>query len=82
MKKCRSLTGGVVSLQPVTPFLLDRKRAAGMLSISLRSTDYLIAKGRLRARRIGGRVLVPIEELRRFASSDRTDSIVPVATAA
>jgi excisionase family DNA binding protein len=81
-KNCRSLNRDTGSPQPVTPYLLDRKRAAAVLSISVRSIDYLIAEGRLRARRIGGRVLIATDELRRFANSDRTEPIVPVANAA
>jgi len=41
-----------------------------MLSISIRGVDYMIADGRLSTRRIANRVLIPIEEIRKFAQSD------------
>ena len=44
--------------------LASREEAAQMLSISQRALDYLIATRRLPTRRIGGRVLVPVSELR------------------
>ena len=60
------------------PYLLDRKTAAAMISVSVRSIDYLIAEGRLKPRRIGGRVLIAREELLRFASEDRPKPMVPI----
>jgi excisionase family DNA binding protein len=48
--------------------LLSRKDTAAILSLSRRTVDELIAKGELRARRVGRRVLVPRVELERFAS--------------
>ena len=46
-----------------------------MLSISQRALDYLIATRRLPTRRIGGRVLVPVSELRKICADrpSRTD---------
>jgi hypothetical protein len=38
-----------------------------MLSISQRAPDYLFATRRLPTRRIGGRVLIPVSELRKYA---------------
>ena len=51
--------------------LVSRKAAAEMLTISIRKVDYLIADGRLLTRRIDNRVLIPTEEIRKFARSDR-----------
>jgi excisionase family DNA binding protein len=45
--------------------LLSRQEAAALLSISQRSLDYLIANKVLIVRRIGSRVLIPAQELRR-----------------
>lgn len=56
--------------------LIDRKRAAQYLSLSQRSLDYLIANKQMAVRRIGGRVLIPLQELKRFAKADHTDRIV------
>jgi hypothetical protein len=50
-----------------------------MLGISLRGLDYLTTEGRLRTRRIGGRVLISYEEIQKFAKSDRWDPMVPQA---
>ncbi len=51
--------------------LVSRKVAAEMLTISIRKVDYMIADGRLLTRRIDSRVLIPIEEIRKFAASDQ-----------
>jgi excisionase family DNA binding protein len=48
------------------PLVLDRKESAEVLRISLRSLDYLLERGELRATRIGGRVLISWSELNRF----------------
>ena len=47
--------------------LYGKRDAARMLSISVRKVEYLISDGRLRASRCDGRVLIHIDELRRFA---------------
>jgi excisionase family DNA binding protein len=60
------------------PHILNtRKDAARQLSISVRSIDYLIAEGRIRAKRIGGRVLITTKELYRFATDDQVEPLVP-----
>lgn len=56
--------------------LVDRKRAAQYLSLSQRSLDYLVANKQLAVRRIGGRVLIPLQELKRFARADHIERIV------
>ena len=55
--------------------LASREEAAQMLSISPRALDYLIAT-RLPTRRIGGRVLIPVCELRKYARTDHPERIV------
>lgn len=50
--------------------LVSRKAAAEMLTISIRKVDYMIADGRMLTRRIDNRVLIPIDEIRKFARSD------------
>jgi hypothetical protein len=44
-----------------------------MLSISIRGVDYKIATKQLTTRRIAGRVLIPIEDIRKFARSDHPE---------
>ena len=50
--------------------LLSLRGAALALSISVCSSDYLIAAKRFAVRRIGRRVLVPCREIERFVRSD------------
>lgn len=44
-----------------------------MLSISIRGVDYMIAAKRLSARRIANRVLIPVDEIRKFARADHPE---------
>jgi excisionase family DNA binding protein len=56
---------------PTTDKVLYTKReAAQLLSISLRSLDYLIFSQQLPARRIGRRVLVHRDSIEQFARID------------
>lgn len=61
-----------MSQQPCqqTKILYERKEAAELLSISLRSLDRLIGNKQLAARRVYRRVLIPHTELMRFSRSD------------
>jgi hypothetical protein len=62
---------------PVPRLLYSRKDTAYQLSISLRSLAYLISEGRIHTRKIGGRILIPHEELLRFSRHDRFDHMTP-----
>lgn len=53
-----------------TRLLYDRKTAARLLSISVRSLDYIIAAKGLDTRRIGRKVLVTHASLVRYASGN------------
>jgi excisionase family DNA binding protein len=64
------------------PLLVKRSTAASLLGISVRPIDYLLAAGRLRSRKIGGRVLIPTGELHGFVRADRLDPMVPVTLCA
>ena len=64
---------GKTKLLPDAKLLVSREEAAQMLSISIRGVDYLIATKRLSTRRIGTRVLIPMEDVRRFARSDHPE---------
>ena len=44
----------------------SKKEAAAATSLSVRSIDYLIEKGQLRAVKVGRRVLIPSKELERL----------------
>lgn len=55
--------------------LYDRKTAARMLSISVRSIDYIIAAKGLDTRRIGRKVLVTHASLLRYATRNHFDAV-------
>ena len=65
-----------VTMAPEDKLLVGREEAAQLLSISQRALDYLIASKRLPTRRIGGRVLIPVMDLRRYAGCDHPENIV------
>jgi hypothetical protein len=54
----------------VPKLLYSRKEAAHAISVSVRSIDAYVRAGRLKIRKIGGRILIPIESLTSFASRD------------
>ena len=64
------------TVAPEDKLLVSREQAAQLLSISRRGLDYLLASNRLATRRIGGRVLIPMAELRRYAQNDHPERIV------
>ena len=52
------------------PILLDKKAAATLLSVSVRTVDNLISRRELVPRRVGRRVLIPRQALEQFARRD------------
>jgi hypothetical protein len=66
-----------LQVPPIEPRLVSRKNAAVALAISIRALDYIIQAGRLPVRRIGGRILIPISDLKRFTALDRRAHLVP-----
>jgi len=56
--------------------LVSRPEAAQLLSISVRGINYLLATRRLPFRKVGGRVLIPVAELRKYANGDHPERIV------
>ncbi len=59
----------VLTPKPVTKLLYSKKDAAYLLSISVRKLEYLIAKGVIKVKRIGTRVLISHLSLQKFARS-------------
>ncbi|RRA49004.1 helix-turn-helix domain-containing protein [Acidipila sp. EB88] len=55
--------------------LYDRKEAARVLSISVRSLDYLVSNLEIRTKRIGRRLLIPQTELLRFIKADHPNTL-------
>lgn len=64
----------VASFADVIKLNYTRREAAFALGVSLRTVDYLIAKGDLRTTRIASKVLVPVGVLKRYAASDHPES--------
>jgi hypothetical protein len=64
-------------MQGVEKFRFSRIEAAFSLGLSIRSIDYLVSTRRLDSRRDGGRILIPRESLRRYASAHHTEPIRP-----
>ena len=54
----------------VEKLLYSRRDAARALSLSVRSIDYLICSGRIPTRRVGGKILIHVTDVRRFAKAD------------
>jgi excisionase family DNA binding protein len=65
-----------VRIAPDAKILVGREEAAQLLSISVRGIDYLLANRRLPFRKLGGRILIPVAELRKYAHSDPPERIV------
>ena len=65
-----------ILVPPDAKLLVSREEAAQLLSISVRGIDYLIATRRLPTRRIGGRILIPVTDLRKYVRGDHPERIV------
>ena len=64
-------------MQATEKVLYTKREAAQLLSISLRSVDYLIFNQQLPTRRIGRRVLVHRDAIERFARRDHLSIRAP-----
>jgi excisionase family DNA binding protein len=64
------------TVAPENKLLVSRVEAAQILSISERGVDYLISTNRLPTRRIGGRVLILVADLRKYVRGDHPEAIV------
>lgn len=53
-----------------TQLLFDKKGAAEMLSLSVRTIDYMLTNGELESKRVGRKVLIPKSALAKFAARD------------
>jgi excisionase family DNA binding protein len=60
--------------------LYTKREAAQLLSISLRSLDYLIFNQQIPTRRIGRRVLIHRDVIERFARRDHVSIRTPDAS--
>jgi excisionase family DNA binding protein len=63
----------VIDSLPLQKLLHTKRDAATLLSISLRTVDTLIAVKELKPIRIGRRVLISDEELRKFCKSSHPE---------
>ena len=64
-----------VSVPPDSKLLVSRREAAAIVSLSIRSIDYLLARKQLPFRKIGTRTMIPVSELQRFARMDHPKRI-------
>lgn len=62
-------------ISPDAKLLVSRREAAGIVSLSLRSIDGLLANKQLPFRKIGNRTLIPLAALRSFARMDHPERI-------
>jgi excisionase family DNA binding protein len=62
----------VVPGRSMEAILVSRKEAARALSVGRGKLDQLLSDGKIRARRIGRRVLIPRAELERFARGEQS----------
>jgi len=60
----------------IEKFFYSRNEAASSLAVSVRSIDYLISDGKLRTRRMGRRVLIPSEDVKRLAAEIMRSDLV------
>jgi hypothetical protein len=70
----KTTTKPIAALEPL---LYNRQTTAQLLSISVRSVDYMITTGKLKSRHIGARVLVPAAAVRKMAESGCDFAIRP-----
>ena len=54
---------------------LNREETAASLRLSLRTVDSLIGRGELAVPRVGRRVLIPTDEVKRFAGSESSTEV-------
>lgn len=64
-----------VTVRPDAKLLVGREEAAAMVSLSVRSIDYLIANKELPFRKIGTRTMIPVSDLQRFVRMDHPKRI-------
>lgn len=57
---------------PVEKLLYTRKETAFALGTSLRTVTYMLANKRITPRKFGGRVMIPVSEVRRISRMDHT----------
>lgn len=75
-KKNRQLKPPVkANASPTAKLLVSREEAASMVSLSVRSIDYLLASKQLPFRKIGTRTMIPVTELQRFARMNHPERI-------
>jgi excisionase family DNA binding protein len=63
------------SVSPDAKLLVSREEAAEILSLSVRSIDYLLASKELPFRKIGTRTMIPLSALQAFARMHHPERI-------
>ena len=62
-------------MSPDAKLLVSREEAAEILSLSIRSIDYLLASKELPFRKIGTRTMIPLSALQSFARMHHPERI-------
>jgi hypothetical protein len=75
IKTAKRKPPGKANIPPDAKLLVSRKEAAGIVSLSLRSIDGLLASKQLPFRKIGNRTLIPLAALQKFARMDHPERI-------
>jgi excisionase family DNA binding protein len=66
----------------MSEIFMTRDETARTLRLSLRTVDSLIGRGELAVRRVGRRVLIPTDEVKRFAGELNLAPAISTATEA
>lgn len=64
-----------VTVPPDAKLLVGREQAAEILSLSIRSIDYLLASKELPFRKVGTRTMIPLSALQSFARMHHPERI-------
>ena len=64
-----------VSQPERSPFLISKREAARLLSVSIRTVENYLAGKELVARHVGGRTLVDFNSVKKFASRDHASPV-------
>lgn len=55
--------------EPVRKMVMSRDEASKALGVSINTVDRIIKSGKLRAKRLEGRVVIPVVEIERYIAS-------------
>jgi hypothetical protein len=74
-QSCKSKPPATATVPLDAKLLVSREEAAGIVSLSIRSIDYLLASKELPFRKIGTRTMIPLSALQAFARMHHPERI-------